>query len=176
MPARFDDWIPYFRDPKADPNDPERLDDVVAIGPLHEHDELKEVCAWIYQPTSVVGSDAAATEMHFENGHGHPQPGAALDPLHHSGTEHVPDFQQDKGKRWLLPLKRISEAEFEPGPAFAVAIALVVDMRPPHKQRVVWWGQPVDLFENKVRVLAAREHDALLSDPLKTPAKGPSTD
>jgi hypothetical protein len=154
MPARFDDWIPYFRDPNPDPDPVKRLDDVVAIGPLHEHDELKEVCAWIYQPTSVKGSDAAATEMHFENA------------PHLPGAGH---FQQVKEERWLLPLKRISKAEFEDGPAFAVAIALIVDTRAPNNQRVVWWGQPVDLFEDKVRVLAAREHDALLSDPLKTP-------
>ena len=159
MPARFDDWIPYFRDPDPDPDPVKRLDDVVAIGPLHSDDELKEVCAWIYQPTSVQGSDAAATEMHFESGHDHP-PGAG-------------HFQQVKGERWLLPLKRISKAEFKDGPAFAVAIALVVDMRAPNNQRVVWWGQPVDLFADKVSVVAARDHDALLGDPLKTPAKGP---
>ena len=159
MPARFDDWIPYFRDPNPDPDPDKRLDDVIAIGPLHADDELKEVCAWIYQPTSVVGSDAAATEMHFENGD-HP-PGAG-------------HFQQVPGERWLLPLKRISTAEFRDGPAFAVAIALIVDTSARNNQRVVWWGQPVDLFEDKASVLAAREHDALLNDPLKTPAEGPT--
>ena len=43
MPARFDDVIPFFGD------------DVVAIGPLHSGEKLKEVCAWIYQPTATQG-------------------------------------------------------------------------------------------------------------------------
>ena len=60
MPARFDDVIPFS--PVAD---------VVAIGPLHAGDELKEVCAWIYQPTTTLGVDVAATEMHFSDDHPH---------------------------------------------------------------------------------------------------------
>jgi len=79
-----------------------------------------------------------------------------------------------KGVRWLLPLKRISNAEFEPGQAFAVAVALVVDMNAPNNQRVVWWGQPVDLFESKTSVEAAREPNALTRDPLKNPASPPT--
>jgi hypothetical protein len=143
MPARFDDWLPYYGD------------DVVAVGPLHSGDELKEVCAWVYQPTSVQGEDAAATEMHFEDGHAHP-PGTA-----------EADFQQVEGVRWLLPLRKISRAAFEPRPAFAVAIALVVDMSAPNNERVVWWGQPVDLFEDEESVLAAKATGALLKPPLQ---------
>lgn len=154
MPARFDDWIPFFGD------------EVVAIGPLHLGDELKEVCAWVYQPTANQGVDAAATEMHFVKPHN------GLVPIHDEpapeDTPH-PHFQQNKGVRWLLPLRRISEARFEAKPAFAVAIALVVDTES-GKERVVWWGQPVDLFEDEVRVLAAHNPDALLNDPLKKEA------
>jgi hypothetical protein len=156
MPARFDDRIPYFFNPA------EELDDVIAIGPLHTDDEIKEVCAWIYQPTSVQGRDAAATEMHFGHDHDHNQAGSITGP--------APPFQQDPGARWLLRLKRNSKATFKPGQAFAVAVALIFDRNAPDNERVVWWGQPVELFEDKTRVLAAQDHDALLHVPLKTPA------
>ena len=158
MPARFDDWIPFFGD------------EVVAIGPLHSGDELKEVCAWIYQPTGVAGRDAAATEMHFVKPHD------SIVPIHDEPeddhTAH-PHFQQVKGARWLLPLRRISDAPFEAKPAFAVAIALVVDSNTKN-ERVVWWGQPVDLFVDPDSVEAAHRPDTLLSEPLKTPAQGPT--
>ena len=73
--------------------------------------------------------------------------------------------------RWLLPLKRIGEeGEFADGQAFAVAIALVFEMNVnPEKQRVVWWGQPVDLWKGEASVAAAHKTDALISDPLRTP-------
>jgi hypothetical protein len=160
MPARFDDWIPYFGD------------EVVAIGPLHSGEELKEVCAWIYQPTSVLGVEAAATEMHFVKPHDDVVP--IHDEPAHDDTPH-PHFQQIKGVRWLLPLRTISEAPLEAGQAFAVAIALVVDMNDATKERVVWWGQPVDLFKSEAHAKAAHTTDALTRDPLKTPAQGPST-
>jgi hypothetical protein len=153
MPARFDDWLPYSGD------------DVVAIGPLHSGDKLKEVCAWVYQSTSVQGEDAAATEMHFEGDHAHP-------PTAHEGADpnDHPDFQQVEGVRWLLPLRKISRTAFEPGPAFAVAIALVVDMSAPNNERVVWWGQPVDLFKDEQSVQDAKAKGALLKPPLQAAA------
>lgn len=149
MPARFDDVIPFFGK------------DVVAIGPLHSGEKLKEVCAWIYQPTAARGVDVAATEMHFSGDHPHQNE----DPSH---------FDQVDGVRWLLPLKRIGEAgEFAEGQAFAVAIALVLEIDNPEKQRVVWWGQPVDLWQDEASVVAAHATDALKSDQLKDPAQLP---
>jgi hypothetical protein len=149
MPARFDDVIPFFGA------------DVVAIGPLHSGEKLKEVCAWIYQPTKTLGVDVAATEMHFSDDHPH--------------TNNAPShFDQVEGERWLLPLHRIGEkGDFVKGQAFAVAIALVLDIDHPEKQRVVWWGQPVDLWEDESSVVAAHEDGALTCEPLQTPAELP---
>ena len=152
MPARFDDVIPFFGA------------DVVAVGPLHSGDKLKEVCAWIYQPTKTLGVDVAATEMHFSDDH-----------PHQSGDDS--HFDQIPGVRWLLPLKRIGETgEFVEGRAFAVAIALVIDIDHPEKQQVVWWGQPVDLVEHEPSAIAAHQDGALTREPLQTPAElpGPS--
>jgi len=146
MPARFDDLVPYFGDT------------VIAIGPLHPSEKLKEVCAWVYQPTEDRANDAAATEM----------------------TTNLPDqahphehFQQVDGTRWLLPMMRISDASFVPGQAFAVAVALVVDLTAPNNERVVWWGQPVDLFESEAHVEAAHNAGALERPPLRDPAPFP---
>jgi hypothetical protein len=149
MPARFDDVIPFFGA------------DVVAIGPLHSGEKLKEVCAWIYQPTTTLGVDVAATEMHFSDDHPH----QSVDDTH---------FDQVEGVRWLLPLKRIGETgEFVEGQAFAVAVALVLDKDNPDKQRVVWWGQPVDLLKHEPSVIAAHQAGALTREPLQTPAELP---
>lgn len=151
MPARFDDLIPYFRE------------EVIAIGPLHRSEKVKEVCAWVYQPTADHTRDAAATEMTtYRPGHGMTAP-----------EEHE-HFQQIDGKRWLLPMKKVSDADFRPGEqAFAVAIALVVDRAAPNHERVVWWGQPVELFESQEHVEAAHEHGALERPPLQDPAHLP---
>jgi hypothetical protein len=151
MPARFDDVIPFFGA------------GVVAIGPLHSGEKLKEVCAWIYQPTATLGVDVAATEMHFSDDHPHQNE----DPSH---------FAQVDGVRWLLPLNRIGETgEFVEGPAFAVAVALILQIDNPGKQRVVWWGQPVDLVEHEPSVIAAHEDGALTREPLQTPAELPGS-
>ncbi len=153
MPARFDDVIPFFGA------------HVVAIGPLHSGEKLKEVCAWIYQGTTVLKVDVAATEMHFSDAHPHER----VDDSH---------FDQMEGKRWLLPLHRIGEeGEFVEGQAFAVAVALVVEIEHLERQRVVWWGQPVDLLEDKDRVDEAHEKGlkgTLLKEPAKLPAEPPT--
>jgi hypothetical protein len=143
MPARFDDEIPFFGA------------DVVAIGPLHSTEKLKEVCAWIYQPSKTLdGVDVAATEMHFSDDHPH----QGVDDTH---------FDQIEGSRWLLPLKRIGETgEFVNGQAFAVAIALVLDTKEAKKQRVVWWGHPVELLQDRAKVEEAHEK-GLKGDLLK---------
>jgi len=143
MPARFDDSIPYFGDK------------VIAIGPLHKGETVKEVCAWVYQPTADLASDAAATEMT-------------------TTTKGKAGFQTDPGKRWLLRLERISAAPFRDGKAFAVAVALVEDLTAPINQRVMWWGQPVDLFKDEARVAAAEKDGALLEGKaLHAPAPYP---
>ena len=116
------------------------------------------MCAWIYQPTTTLGVDVAATEMHFSDDHPH----QSTDDSH---------FDQLDGKRWLLPLHRIGEeGALVEGQAFAVAIALVLDIDHPEKQRVVWWGQPVDLLEDKARVDEAHDK-GLKGDLLKKPAE-----
>jgi len=105
--------------------------------------------------------DVAATEMHFSDDHPH----QSVDDSH---------FDQIEGVRWLLPLKRIGETgEFVEGRAFAVAIALVLDTDDPEKQRVVWWGQPVDLVEDELSAIDAHKKGALTREPLQTPAELP---
>jgi hypothetical protein len=143
MPARFDDSIPYDGDK------------VLAIGPLHPDERIKEVCAWIFQPTEDRKRDVAATEMTTNK----------AEPV---------DFQQVDGERWLLVLQKLeSTASFRRGRAFAVAVALVEDMSTAGEERVVWWGQPVDLFEDRGRLEAASRKDALKHPPLKDPAPFP---
>jgi hypothetical protein len=151
MPARFDDLIPYFGN------------EVIAIGPLHPSEKLKEICTWVYQPTADRANDAAATEM------------TTHAPATGETTAHE-HFQQVDGVRWALPMKRVSQANFVPGKAFAVAVALVVDRAAPNNERVVWWGQPVDLYENADDVAAAHLAGALERPPLNTPRPFPTAD
>jgi hypothetical protein len=140
MPARFDDFLPFFNDK------------VIAIGPLHSGETVKELCAWVYQPTEDRAHDAAATEM------------TTNEP---TGRE---AFQELPGQRWMLPLGKISAADFRPGKAFAVAVALLVDIDAPNHERVMWWGQPVDLYESQATTAAGDEKDALTRPPLQNPA------
>jgi hypothetical protein len=147
MPARFDDSIPFFGNK------------VIAIGPLHPGETVDEVCAWVFQRRG--DNDAAATEMTTNR----PDPAHPHEPGH---------FQQIPGVRWLLPMGKISNpTAFVPGQAFAVAVALMTDTG--GKQRVTWWGQPVDLFESEFHVLKADEDGALSRDPLNSPAPFPPT-
>jgi len=143
MPGRFDDVVPFSGDT------------VLAIGPLHPTEKMIEVCAWIYQERNGNGrSTAAATEM-------------TTDP---NGKE---EFQQIDGRRWLLPLKQVSSAGLRPGRGFAVAVALVANFPGGNGERVVWWGQPVDLIESALHVDAAAERDALTRPPLDVPIPFP---
>jgi 4-alpha-glucanotransferase len=121
MPMRFDDAIP-FGDLEADGYW------VVAIGPVHPREKIKEICVWVYQPREDGKGDAAATEM-----------------TTHTEADHGPHFLQIEGQRWLLPLKKISTAPFRSGRAFAVALALIAEREGEEKERVEWWGQPVEL-------------------------------
>ena len=145
MGPRFDDFVPFFKGPGVDDKgNPTTIDHVVAVGPLHEGDHVEELCAWIYQPGETERTkDTAATEMttNFDAGGGNAV------------------FRQAAGSRWLLPLKRLDEggAEFRPGRAFAVAVALVTDQSDATHPgpRVVWWGQPITLFEDEARTQAS---------------------
>jgi hypothetical protein len=115
--SRFDDTLTF----KVD-EDPE-LCEYIAMGPVGATDTVKELCAWVYQRNGE--NDAAATEMTTtETGKG------KLIAVPGSG-------------RWQLPLGKISDCDFQSGAAFAVAVALMVDAN--RKERVVWWGQPIDL-------------------------------
>ncbi len=133
MPARFDDSLPYFGN------------EVIAIGPLHPTEKIKELCAWVYQRQGP--DEAAATEM------------TTLQPA---------SFQQLDGVRWLLLLGRISQTGFVPGRAFAVGVALMIDLNT-LKESVTWWGQPVDLFEDQAAVEAGKVQGALERPPLDNP-------
>jgi hypothetical protein len=145
MPGRFDDFLPFSGKT------------VVAIGPLHPTEMVKELCAWVYQPTEDHRNDAAATETTY----------------HPGGAPAYSSFQQVDGKRWALVPERVGDARFRQGRAFAVAIALMVGLDAPNEERVVWWGQPVDLYESEVAVNAARESNALTREPLNEPASSP---
>jgi len=129
MPARFDDAIPFSGEW------------VAAIGPEHPKEKIKEICVWIYQSLPGGAGDAAATEM----------------TTHREGEEHGPHFLQIEGDRWLLPLKKISGADFRPGRAFAIGVALIAELEGDERERVVWWSQPVELQEDAGRVAAAVE-------------------
>ena len=129
MPARFDDTLPYFGD------------EVIAKGPLHPTEEIKEIFAWVYHPVGAGREkDAAATEMTTNR----PTPGGPS-----------PHFAQTPGVDWVLRTERISAATFQNGRAFAVAVALIAD-RNTGDERVTWWGQPVDVIEDEAAVNAAK--------------------
>jgi hypothetical protein len=135
MPARFDDWLPFFGDR------------VVAVGPMGSNEKIKEVCAWVFQPQGA--SEAAATEMTTNK----------AEPV---------TFQQIDGRRWLLVLGRISESEFSEGRAFAVGVALMNDLDT-GDERVMWWGHPVELFEDRKSAKSAEKDGALERPPLDEP-------
>jgi hypothetical protein len=128
---RFDDAIPF-----GELDVDNRW--VVAIGPVHPKEKIKEICVWVYQSLPDGKGDAAATEM-----------------TTHTGSDHGPHFLQIEGKRWMLPLKRISTARFRNGRAFAVALALIAEREGEEKERVEWWGQPLEIQENPGQVTEA---------------------
>ena len=121
MPIKFDPELTWFSDPD-EPDDPEK-NGVDAAGPLSDEEFIKEICAWVYQRNS--GNEAAATEMTTTKG----------------GKE---KFRQGKG-RWTLTLSKISKTPFRDAPAFAVAMALLLDGS--GNENVVWWGHPIELKE-----------------------------
>jgi len=117
-------------------------DKVLAMGPLGWDDDdnldyVEELRAWIYQPLEY-SEDAAAADMPTADG--------------------TRSLVQEPGKCWLLPLTRITQANFERNRrAFAVAVAQFSnDETPPteprgaglKKGRTIWWGHPVEIQEN----------------------------
>lgn len=122
MPVRFDDsleWSGALTNATVN-----------AKGPLLPGDNVKEICAWVYQKNGV--NDAAATEMTLTD--------AARATLTEEGKD---PFDGSIPERWSLELKQISNASLRNAPAFAVAIALILDAS--GNEKVVWWGQPLEL-------------------------------
>lgn len=116
--------------------------EVDARGPLDSSKEkMVELCAWVF---SRGDNDAAATEMtttgrslEFVTEKGEiisPQPQAVI------SVQNRPDIA-----KWRLVLGKVpgDGADLQGGDAFAVAVALM--QIKDDKQRVVWWGHPVEL-------------------------------
>jgi hypothetical protein len=131
---------------------------VIAMGPLGQDkvkkDYVEEIRVWIYQPVTLkvpvpaVGT-TAATELNLWS----PDDAAATDT--ETADPSTSELFQAPGVCWMLPVKRITASPFQPGRAFAVAVALISDGSDPardasHKRgRVIWWGHPIWLSDNK---------------------------
>lgn len=163
MPVNFDDAIAFSGEW------------VVAIGPEHPREKIREICVWVYQPLEDRAGDVGATEMttHREE-HEHPH------------FARIGGAREGEPGRWLLPVKKVgNEAySFRPGRASAIAVALVVeDVDGEERQRVAWWNQQVELHEDAARVQVAldavhrvasgdqRANDILREEPLATPVE-----
>jgi hypothetical protein len=137
MPVNFDEAIAFSGNT------------VVAIGPEDPQERIKEICVWIYRSLPNNAGDAAATEMS----------------THTEGEEHPPHFLRVDGPaagdpgRWLLPVRKISEKDFQQGKGVAFGIALTVN-KVTGKEQVRWWAQGIELQHNPDRVEAA--NNALL--------------
>jgi len=96
-------------------------------GPLEGDADVKEMCIWFVQHRD--DGDAAATEMT-------------------TSVEGRDAFAQtplgQPNREWTLPTGTISGESLEPGPAFALAIALVRDDAT-GDEKVRLWGQTVVL-------------------------------
>jgi hypothetical protein len=115
--------------------------DVVALGPIDAIDAIREVCAWVYQPTAGRQQDAAATEMT-------------------TSAEGLQGFRQTTS-RWVLRLNQVGALPVAEGPAFAVAVALLRDTS--SNERVVWWGHPVVLVHSSAYVNATNNMPTVTS-------------
>jgi len=104
---------------------------VFASGPVDPSKEkIVELCAWVFQRRD---NDAAATEMTHDAHHllKGEHLGKGMGELE-VGTDH-----------WSMELAQVGEGEpLDEGEAFAVAVAMTSENG---KQRVVWWGHPVEL-------------------------------
>ena len=113
MPVKFDDTLQLTGG-----------GNVMAAGPRDESDDIKELCAWVYQRQG--SNDAAATEMSTTG-----------------GKLRQPDAHNPK---WEMELGKVPEAgqlELEPGWAHAEAVALIQDGT--GNTRVFVWGETVML-------------------------------
>jgi hypothetical protein len=113
MPVKFNDTLQLTGGGK-----------VMAVGPRDESDDIKELCAWVYQRQG--SDDAAATEMTTTGG----------------------KLKQPNGKdpRWEMELGKVPEdgrLELEAGWAHAVAVALIEDGT--GNTSVFVWGETVML-------------------------------
>jgi hypothetical protein len=111
---------------------------VDAKGPLGPHDELVELCAWVFQQSDPTGDTAAATEMGvLETHHGGD----------HGTGDHVQIVEEGGQRKWRLQLAAVggSTARLVAGEAFGVAVAMFRNEG--GTDQVMWWGHPVQLEE-----------------------------
>src|ERR671931_1893996 len=113
MPVKFDDTLQLTGG-----------GNVMAAGPRDTSDDIKELCAWVYQRQG--SDDAAATEMSTTGGKLR-QPDA-----------HNPRWEMELGK-----VPKDGQLELEPGWAHAVAVALIEDGT--GTTGVFVWGETVML-------------------------------
>ena len=118
MPIKFFDELTWSGAPSV-----KKKTFVDAGGPITGGETIQEVCAWVYQRSG--GNEAAATEMT-------------------TTPEGKNQFDDSVAGRWKLRLTQISDTGFRDAPAFAVAMALLLDAS--GNERVVWWGHPIELI------------------------------
>jgi hypothetical protein len=107
---------------------------LVAEGPFEgKKADMVELCAWVYQRGNE--NDAAATEM--TTGHEHHE-------LTHGG--HL-DIVEGPPGRWRMQLRQVGNKPLKAGDAFGVAVAMIKPAKEGGRQRVVWWGHPINLIE-----------------------------
>jgi hypothetical protein len=99
---------------------------VLAAGPRDKSDNIKELCAWVYQRQG--SQDAAATEM-----------------TRTGGKLKQPNGQHPKWEMELGKVPDDGQLELRAGSAQALAVALIQDGR--GNLGVLFWGETVDLEE-----------------------------
>jgi len=147
-----------------------KAEKVLAMGPLGQDkvkkDYVEEIRAWIYQPVTLkVPVPATGTTVATELNLWSPDDAAATDA--ETGDPSTSELFQAPGVCWMLPVKTITASPFQPGRAFAVAVALISDGSEPargagqKRGRVIWWGHPVWLSANDAAFTLAEK---LLTD------------
>jgi len=151
---------------------------VIAMGPLGQDkngkkDNVEEIRVWVYQPvTLTVPVPATPTTGAADLYLWSPDDAAATDT--ETGDPASSDLFQAPGVCWMLPVTTITTSPFQPGRAFAVAVALISDGTGEARKvgdkrgRVIWWGHPIWLSSNKEAFdLAASLHgdDAYKAKP-----------
>jgi hypothetical protein len=113
MPVKFDDTLKLTGGGK-----------VMAAGPRDKSDDIKELCAWVYQRQG--SDDAAATEMSTTG-----------------GELRQPDAQNPRWEMELGKVPKAGQLELQAGWAHAVAVALIQEGR--GSTGVFVWGETVML-------------------------------